>query len=524
MAIYSTIIRNALIFDGSGRPPKKTDLGIAGDRISYVGDLTGESSAEEIDASGLYLAPGFVDITNHSDTHWSLFNFPLQESLVKQGVSTILGGNCGSSLAPIVSALDIENLQKWTDGNAININWQSAREFMDELKNHKFSVNFGTLAGHGTLRRASGMDISLPADLEDVEKMVFLLEESLKDGVFGLSTALGRGYALSADDNEMERLLASVKNFGGISKHHLENEGAGVVGAVSRIVSLARATGVKSHISHFKVLGRKSWPQQKIALEIIERARDSGLELTADFFPYTATGSNLYLLLPEWAIIGNLKEIAERLASPSLREKIINDLKSKTLHYEKIIVARTLKDTNVAGKSLQNIAADAGLSPEETILKLLLTNDLQVSIFNETISEENLLELASKDYTAISSDGFGLGFWEAKNNLAHPRSFGAFTRALRLLVKDKEILTWEETIRKMTGLPANIIGLEKRGLIREDFFADIVIFDPEKITDDADYKNPHRFSRGVEHLFINGQAVLSGGELTGKKSGKVILK
>lgn len=524
MAVYSIIIRNALIFDGSGFPPKKSDLGITGERISYIGDLKRESAAEEIDASGLYLTPGFIDITNHSDTHWTLFNFPSQESLIRQGVTTILGGNCGSSLAPIISELDIENLQKWADSSAININWQGAREFMDELENHKFAVNFGTLVGHGTLRRASGMDITLPAGLEDIEKMVYLLEESLKGGAFGLSTALGRGYALSADDNEIERLLSFVKGSDGVSVHHLEDEGAGIVGAVSRIVSLARTSGARSHISHFKVLGRKSWPQQKIALEIIERARGAGLELTVDFFPYTATGSNLYLLLPEWAIIGDQKEIVGRLSDAATGEKIIKALESKTLHYEKIIVASTLKDTNVAGKSLRDIATDAGLSPEEAILKLLLANDLQVSIFNEIISEENLFELALKDYAAVSSDGFGLGSEGMKNNLAHPRSFGAFPRALRVLVKDKGVLSWEEAIRKMTGLPASIIGLEKRGLIKEDFFADIVLFDPETINDLADYKTPARFSQGIKWLFINGVAILADGDFTGKMSGRVLSK
>ncbi|QQG46291.1 MAG: amidohydrolase family protein [Candidatus Niyogibacteria bacterium] len=526
MPIYSVIIRNASVFDGAGSAPIKTDIAIDGDKINFIGDLSRESAREEIDASNLYAAPGFIDITGHSDTHWTLFDEPSQESLVKQGVSTILGGSCGSSLAPIVNAEDIENLQKRSDASTININWQTVQEFLDELKNHKLALNFGTLVGHGTLRRASGMDVSREASPNELEKMAYLLSRALREGALGISTSLGRSYALAADDNEVESLLFLIKKAGKLATHHLEDEGGGIVAAVSRIVSLSRASGARSHISHFKVLGKKSWPQQKKALEIIERAITGGMEITADFFPYTATGSDLYLLLPEWAIIGKQNEILGRLSDADIREKIINALKLMTLHYDKIIAASTLKDTNVVGKSLEAAAKDAGLSPEEMIINLLIANNLQVSIFNEVISEENMLELASKDYTAISSDGFGLGagLKSPQNNLSHPRSFGAFPRALRWLVKEKGVLSWEEAIRKMTSLPAKILGIEKRGQIKEDFFADIVLFDPETITDEADYKNPHRFSRGVEHLFINGQAVLSGGELTGERPGRVIMK
>ncbi len=516
MPLYSVIIKNATIFDGSGSLPKKSDIGIEGDKITKIGDLGSEEASVEIDATGLYAAPGFIDITGHSDTHWTLFDYPLQESLLYQGVTTIFGGNCGSSLAPIARPSDISDLQKWIDVSKINVNWQSFGELAREIENHRLSLNFGSFVGHGAVRRASGMDLKLPASRDDLKKILYLVYASMEEGAFGVSTGLGREHSLSADDEEVLGILSQVKKFSGLSAHHLPNEGAGIVGAVSRITGFARASGVKSHISHFKVLGKKSWPNQKNALEIIERARADGLKITADFFPYTATGSNLYLLLPDWAVSGNSSDILKTLADASSGKKIIDELKALTLHYEKIIIASTLKDTGIAGKGLKNIAEDAGLSPEETVIKLLIANNLQVSIFNEAISEENLFDLARKKYTAISSDGYGTGLGGKEPDLPHPRSFGAFTRAFRVLVKEKNILSWEEAIYKMTALPADILGLNKRGQIKEGFFADIAVFDPNTLTDTSDYINPRSFAKGMKWVFINGVAALSDGALASR--------
>jgi len=376
------------------------------------------------------------------------------------------------------------------------------------------------------LRRAAGIDISRASGPEELGKILYLLRNALEDGAFGVSTSLGRSHALSADNEEMGRIFTEVKAVNGLCAHHLQDEGADIVSAVSRIVSLTRDSGTRSHLSHFKVLGKKSWPKQNSALELVERARSEGVKITADFFPYTSTGSNLYLLLPDWAIVGGRSKIFERLSGDNSKKQVIEALKALTLHYEKIIVASTLKDTGVAGKNIKQIAESAGLSPEEIILELLISNDLQVIIFNEAIDEENMLTLARKDYIAISSDGYGLELAGSgsKTNLPHPRSFGAFIRALKVLVKEKGILSWEEAIRKMTGLPAEIIGLEKRGLLREGFFADIVVFDPEAINDTADYINPRRFSRGVRWVFVNGIAALADGKTAGKMPGRVLTR
>lgn len=521
MTFYSAIIRNAKVFDGLGQPANYADVGLESDKITAVGDLAGETAQIEIDATGLYAAPGFIDITNHSDSRWTLFDYPLQESYLRQGVATIIGGNCGISLAPVISKKGIEGIQRWSAADPVNLNWQSVQEFLTELKRHPLGLNFGTLVGHGTLRLASLTEAARPASSEEAEKMKFLLRQALEAGAFGLSTSLGRGHSLLADDSELLALLAEVKEAGGIATHHLESEGSGVLESVSRIAALSRASGAPAHISHFKILGSKSWPRQKSALEIIERARSDGLDMTIDVFPYVATGSELHLLLPSWALEGGKAETLKNLRDQTKRNQIIAALKALTLHYEKIIIASTLIDTRSAGKTIKTLAQSAGLEPEEFLLDLLLANNLEASIFNETISEANMLEALSKDYAIAASDGFGLDLSPGPN-LPHPRAFGAFPRALNLLVKEKSLLTWEAAIYKMTGLPARTLGLEKRGVIKEGNFADIVIFDAEGLKETSDYQNPRRFSEGVRWLFINGEPVLSEGVLTGKLSGRVL--
>ena len=523
MPFYSAIIRNAFVIDGRGGPGLKADLGVEGDKIGAVGSLSGDTAEIEIDAEGLYLSPGFIDMTSHSDTMWTLFDHPLQESFLYQGITTVMGGNCGESLAPFTKPEDIEGIGVRIEKSPLNINWQSLPEFLGELERRGMGLNFGTLVGHGTLRSASGTDIARPAFKEEVDRMVFLLNQSLNAGAFGLSFSLGRSRALFARDAELHRLLDELKKFGRPAFHHLANEGPDVIGSVSRFVALSRESGAAGHISHFKVLGKKSWPSQKQALEIIERARENGLALTIDVFPYTSTGSSLYLLLPAWALEGGKNAVLKRIGDEKERKQIIEAVKALTLHYERVVVASTRLNAGIAGKSLKEIADSAGILPEEMFLEVLAANGLEAEIFNETISEANLDEAVLKEYAAISSDGAGLGLKEGPN-LPHPRSFGAFPRALKSFVREKSLLGLEKAVYKMTGLPAQILGLEKRGVIEKDCFADLVLFNPDTVSDFADYKTPRRLSKGVEWLFINGTPVIIEGALSGKFAGRVLRK
>lgn len=525
MAKYDIIIKNGMVIDGKLGKMRKADVGIKGDAIKNIGDLSDEGAEKTIDASNHYVSPGFIDLTSHSDTHWTIFNNPAQESMLFQGVTTILGGNCSYSLAPILSGKDIEGIQKWIDIKSLNINWQTIKEFLNELSRHDLGLNFATLIGHGTLRREILKQTNREAKSDEIGQMALLLEQGLKDGAFGLSTSLGRAHARFAKPEEFTELLKIVKNYEGLSKHHLKDEGAEILPSISQIINLANAAEVKAQISHFKILGKKSWAHYEHAVQMIETAQEQGTKITLDIFPYKRTGSNLYMLLPAWTLEGPKEGILGFIRDPKTKIQIIEELKKLTLHYDKITIASTLNDPLSVGKTIDELSKDSGLAPEEVLLQVLDTNDINVSIFSEAISEELIFSIVQKKYVSIASDGVGMNI-ESKipTNLPHPRSFGAFPQALNLFVKEKGALSFEEAVYKMTYLPATTLGLEKRGALEPEFFADLVIFNPEKIESKATYQNPFVYSSGVDHLIINGQIVIEEGQIVNKKAGAVLKK
>lgn len=519
---YSIIIKNGKVFDGTAAPPKQIDIGIDGEKIKKLDNLQDDGAKIVIDASGKYVCPGFIDLTTHSDTHWTLFSQPNQESFIRQGITTILGGHGGSSLAPLVKKEDIEGIQKWVDISKINFNWQSTEEFLSELERRKLPLNFGTLVGHGTIRRGVIGNENRPAEKTELDQMKFLLEKSLKEGAFGISTNLGSAHGKSATDEEVAELLKIVADFNAVASHHLEDEGKNILPALSRLIFLTRSAKVKSHIAHLKAIGKTAWNFFPQVLEMIEQAIREKLRLTCDFFPYTQTGSNLYMLLPEWVREGGKKTIIETVTGEE-RKNIITALKDLTLHYDRITIASTLHDFESVGKNIAELSKNSGLSPEEIILNLIKLNDLQVTIFNEAISENNIHELARKDYSTISSNGAAYDRnYRSETEIPHPRSFGSFPRIFSWFVKENGILGWEKAIYKMTGLPAKILNIHDRGAIAKGFYADILVFDPETIADRATYANPYQFPDGIECVIINGNIVLKENSLTGKFPGRVL--
>ncbi len=522
MATYSIIIRNGLVFDGTGTPPRIDDIGIIDDKIKKIGNLSADKAPTIIDAANKYVCPGFIDITTHSDTHWTIFSYPSQESFIRQGVTTIIGGHGGSSLAPLVKATDIETIQKWIDVSKINVNWQSMKEFLVELERHPLGVNFGTFVGYGTIRRGIIGDEIRPAKNDEIAQMQYLTEKSLEEGAFGFSTNFGAAHQKPTSDEEIIAILNVVKTAKAITSHHLEDEGKDILPAISRLISLARNSGVPSHITHFKAIGRTAWGFFPRGLEMIEEVHKEGIEITCDFFPYTRTGSNLYLLLPDWAREAGKKHILELIRGKE-RKHLIDSLKDFTLHYDKIDIASTRYDLDGVGKSIQALAQNSGREPEDVVLDLLDVNDLQVAIFNEAILEKNIELLAAKNYSIIASDGVGYSLdYRVKTDLPHPRSFGSFPRIFAKLVKEKEVLSWEEAIYKMTGFPAKTLGISGRGIIEKEAYADIVVFDPETITDRAGYINPFQSAVGIEYVLINGAIALEENALVAANKGRIL--
>ena len=336
--------------------------------------------------------------------------------------------------------------------------------------------------------------------------------------------SLGSAHEKSASDEEIAEIFQAAEEYNVLTKHHLSDEGKNILPAVSRLLSFGRLDSVRTHISHFKALGRTAWENFGRALLMIEKAQKEGFEITCDFFPYTKTGSNLYRLMPGWVLEGGKKKILEKIRDRKSRENIVASLKDLTLHYERIIVASAENSSASIGKTIQEISKSAELLPEEVLLNLLDVNELRVSIFNEAILEENIDALAGKNYAIIASDGVGYdsGQYDIKKGLVHPRSFGAFPRAFSRLVKEKELISWEEATRKMTSMPAAFLGLRGRGVLEVGAFADVAVINPETIEDKADYKNPFQLANGIDWVLVNGKVAVENGVVNGTLSGKIL--
>lgn len=525
MAKYDYVIKNGEIFDEEIRDFKTGDLGISGEKIKKIGVIDEHDGLNIIDAKGKVVAPGFIDLTSHSDTFWTIFSAPHQQSLLTQGVTTILGGNCGTSLAPLASPKNIQAIQKWTDVSGVNFNWQTVSEFLNEIEQYKLGVNFGTLVGHGTLRRNVIGDETRGAQKRELEEIKTMLSKSLDQGAFGISFNLAAAHEAGASPEEIIELCKIVSEKKGLVKHHLEDEGRNILPALVRLVNYARESKAKTQISHFKAVGRKAWEKFKDAVSLIENAREEGISLTADIFPYNRTGSSLYLLLPNWVRKNSKDFILNYLKNSEERKAVLEYLRGLTLHYEKIIVGATLRDKSVLGKTISEISEKSEVPPEEVILNLIETNDLSVSIFNEAIKRENTEEMLAKPYVSYATDGAGYDILRKnKNNIryAHPRSFGTYPKVLKDFVREKKLLSLGEAIYKMSSLPAEILGLSDRGFLKEKMFADIVVFNAENVTDKSDFKNPFQLSEGMEWVFVSGEPAIENGEFKFSRNGRVL--
>lgn len=523
---FDLLIKNGTILDGSGKPRFKGDVGISKGLIAAVGNpaLEGAEAPKVIDAAGKFVSPGFVDITSHADANGSLFLNPQQDYLLTQGITTILTGNCGSSLAPLASREAAASLRKWSGGAEININWLSTAAYLAELGKHPLGVNVGTLMGHGTIRRGITKGESRPLTLEEVSAASSLISRGLQEGAFGLSAGLIYSHEAAATPEELVAFGKVLAHGGGILKAHLRSEGGNLIPAVNEMIQVGRESKAPVIISHFKAIGRKAWPLFRRALEMMEHAGESGASVHFDISPYQRTGSFLYLLLPAWAREGGFAAMLKRIQDPPNRTAVIEELKGQTLHYERYIIA-SAATPNANGRTLAEMAEHAGISPEEIVLELLSASEGRVTIFGNTLSFRNILAGIAHPLGVIASDGNGvLKDMNRSDALVHPRSTGAFPHFLHKFVREKETVSWEEGIRKISALSAELVGFKGRGRIAQKFTADIVVFNHDEIRDRSTYQNPYAHSAGIETVVVNGKLAVESGQLTGTAGGQVLKK
>jgi N-acyl-D-amino-acid deacylase len=521
--MYDIIIKNGTIIDGSGQPMFRADVGIQEGIITHVGDLKNDHAETEIDATKKYVTPGFIDVNNHSDTYWRIFLDSTLESLLYQGVTTIIGGNCGSSLAPLTSHEVMNSIQKWTDMKNVSFNWLSMKEFLAEVEKKNLSLNFASLVGHGTLRRGlvgdETRDIS-PAEMKSMKKM---LAEAMKEGALGFSTGLVYTHAKLATSREIAELAEVVKKHNGVYTTHIRGEGHELIRSVEEAIRVAQITGVRLQISHLKAMGEKNWGLMEEALSMIETARTSGIDVHFDVYPYTATGSVLYILLPDWVTEGGRNMMLTRLKDPDVRHRVIKEMIESEHDYSKIIISISALDKTLNHKRISEIAELQGKSIEDAIIDILIASEGRVVTMMEVLSQKNVDKAVINPFSIISSNGSGYNIEHKETGeMVHPRNFGSFPRVLASYVRGRSVVGWEEAIRKMSGLPAEKFQIEKRGIIIKDNHADIIVFDPNVIHDEATVENPYQYSKGVDWVIVNGKAVVKNGEITNGRPGEVI--
>jgi len=521
--MFDILIKKGTIINGTGDEMFRGDLGIKDGKISAIGELQDERGEIEINAEGKFICPGFIDVNNHSDTYWQIFLDPDLESLAYQGITTIVGGNCGSSLAPLVSAKNIESIQKWIDLKQVNVNWLSLEEFFNFLSQREISVNFATLTGHGTLRRGIlGDEVRSPSpkELKFIENK---LKQAMKQGSLGLSTGLIYTHARLASPEELKDLAKIVKKYQGIYTSHIKDEANEVMDSLEEAIQIGRDTGVRLHISHLKVMGAKNWPKMDDAFLLIEKAYENGIDISFDAYPYTNTGSVLYTLLPAWIAEGGKGMMLYRLKDVAVRAKVISEMKKSGFEYDKIEIASSILNKSLTHRKISEIARAQGKTVENAIIDILLASEGRVITSMEVLNERNVKEAIIHPLSMIATNGSGYNIDHAKTGeIVHQRSFGSFIKVLEKYVLEEEVIRFEDAIKKMTFYPAEKYRIERRGALKKGYFADVVILDRSKISSPADRKNPYQYCSGVEYLIVNGKIAIKEGKYEGARNGKII--
>lgn len=520
------LIRNGQIVDGTGSPPFRADVGIAGGHIAAVAPHLNAPARHTIDAEGLVLCPGFIDMHAHSD--WWLLTNPLHHPKVMQGVTTELLGQDGFSLAPwpAQEADMLRRLVAGMNGNPdLAPTWQNFAGYLQTLNAARPAVNALSLVGHGTLRVSAVGMTNRPASPAELDKMKYLLREALEEGAVGLSTGLIYAPCYFAPREELVQLCRVVAQYGGIFVVHLRSEGDRLLEALDEVLGIAEDSGVSLHISHFKVFGRPNWGKSVRALERLERAHEESIDVTFDQYPYTAGSTSLSVLLPPWAHEGGADALLARLRDPAVRRRMRQDMETDTswdnflaaVGPENIFITWTGSEHRqwAVGKNLLQIADALGKSVADAVMDILLEEQLAVSMVDFCMSEEDVERIMRHPLQMFCTDGLLAG-------TPHPRAYGTYARVLGYYVRERRLLSMEQAVRKMTSLPAGRLRLHDRGLLRPGYWADLVLFDPQTVADRATYEAPCRHPAGIACVFVNGVLTAAGGKHLGGRAGRAL--
>ncbi|MEP6777504.1 MAG: D-aminoacylase [Chthoniobacterales bacterium] len=528
---FDVVIKGGAVYDGSGAPARHADVAVRGDRIVGVGDFANAESKAVIDAKGLAVAPGFINMLSWST--FSLIEDGRSQSEIRQGVTTEIMGE-GESMGPLNDAMKRRIVDQQTDIK-YEIKWTTLAEYLHYLQERGITTNIASFVGATTIREfVIGLEDKSPTR-EQLDQMRDLVRREMEAGALGIGSSLIYPPAFFAKTEELIELCKIAAKYQGKYISHMRSEGNRLVEAVEELLRISHEANIPAEIYHLKAAGQQNWPKMDRVLAMVEDARKKGQKITADMYTYPAAGTGLDACLPPWAEDGGYDALWKRLQDPTTRQKIAAAVRMATNDWENLYLAagspdrillsgfKSEKLKPLTGKSLAEVAKMRGKDPVETIMDLLLEDRSRIDTIYFLMSEENIKKQIARPWVSFGSDEASQapeGLFLKSN--CHPRAYGNFSRLLGKYVREEKVIPLEEAVKRLSGLPATNLGLEGRGFLKEGMFADVVVFDPATIADRATFEMPHQYAVGVKHVFVNGVQVLKDGEHTGAKPGRAL--
>jgi N-acyl-D-amino-acid deacylase len=516
---FDVVIRGGILYDGSGVEPVVADLAIDGDRIAAVGDLSGHTGRAEIDASGLAVAPGFINMLSWANE--SLIEDGRSLSDIRQGVTLEVMGE-GNSMGPLNETMRQEMVDRQSDIE-FDVTWTTLGEYLQHLEDRGISTNVASFVGAATVRiHEMGYEDRDPTP-EELDSMLQLVRAAMEEGAVGVGSSLPYIPAPFAKTEELIALAQVAAEHDGMYISHIRNEGDEIFAALEEFLTIVRESGVRGEIYHLKVSHKRNWDKLDEVVALIEAARAEGLPVTADIYTYHASSTGLNYDLPAWVKEGDHDERTERLKDPAIRERVIAETEMIPPEDILLVSFRNPDLRHLTGKTLAEVAEMRGTSPVVTAMDLIVEDDSRIGTVRFTMNEDNIRQKIALPWVSLCSDSASLAPEPPfTNSQPHPRAYGSFARLLGKYVREEGIIPLEEAIHRLTGLPASNLKLAGRGALAPDYFADVVIFDPETVIDRATFEEPHQLATGIVHVFVNGDQVLRDGEHTGATPGRFV--
>jgi N-acyl-D-amino-acid deacylase len=531
MTDYDWVIRNGTVYDGSGQPPQTVDVAVNDDTIAAIGPLSGSRGRTEIDASGLAVAPGFLNMLSWANE--TLIEDGRSQSDIRQGVTLEVMGE-GRSMGPLNEAMKQELREEQGDIR-YDVEWTTLGQYLDWLADRGVSPNIASFVGAATVRIHEIGYANRAPTVEELDRMCALTKHAMEEGALGLSSALIYAPAVFAGTDELIALARVAAAHDGMYISHVRNEADGLLEAIDELITIAREARVRAEVYHLKASGCANWDNLDAAIARIEAARGEGLDITADMYNYHASSTGLDATMPPWVREGGHKAWVERLRDPAIRERVKHEMNTPSSEWDNgyrsagspenilLVGFKNPKLKPLTGKTLAEVAASRGTPPEETAMDLVIEDDSEVGAAFFCMSEGNIRKKIQQPWMSFCSDARSLapeGVFLKRDT--HPRAYGSFARLLGKYVRDEKVIPLEAAIRQLTALPASNLKLDRRGRLVPGYFADVVAFDPDQVQDHATFKKPHQYATGMVHVFVNGRQVLKDGEHTGATPGRVV--